>query len=138
MYCSNCGTQAVSDAEFCHKCGSQLSAESRASIAASSRRVFETCTVRAYRVEISYVPFKKATWRWFAEAMGPNGAYTVAASLPFKAIAGNENFGPMTASGQPPAESESARSQLLADLLKAGWEPIDAYGREYRRVLDHS
>ena len=97
--------------------------------------MFETCTVSVFIVANSFVPFKKRIWQWFAEGVGPDGSKTVATSRPFKALAGTENTGPLTASGNTPVESQEARADLIADLLKSDWEPIDASGREFRRVI---
>lgn len=138
MHCPNCGTQTVSNAKFCHVCASLLNTGLSVATSPSNIQVLETCTVRAFIVANSFVPFKKRTWQWFAEGLGPDGAYTVAVSSSFKAMGGTENTGPLTATGQSPAESEAARIQLVAELLRSGWEPIDAYGREYRRVVNQS
>jgi hypothetical protein len=139
MYCPSCGTQAVIAATICHQCGSRLNDVHVGQGYSSSRPMYETCRVSVFIVANSFlVPFRQRTWQWFAEGLGPDGAYTVATSRPFKALEGNENTGPLTASGKTPIESEEVRAHLIAELLRAGWEPLDANGREFRRAVEQT
>lgn len=134
IFCPECGSKPVLSAAYCHICGRQLDSEESRPAQLSDEPVFEICTVHAYVTRNSLVPFKKRTWQWFAEGLGPEGSYVVAASRAFVAVAGNQNTGPLTASGNPPIESEAARTDLISELLRKGWEPLDARGREFRRL----
>jgi hypothetical protein len=124
MYCANCGTKRTADAHYCQKCGTAFGS-TEAEPDHSTTPVFELCKLNAYIVKSTgdferlLNPFAKDSWCWIAETVGTGGKATIAESSEFR-----ERY----VAGAVPRnqEARAARDEIVAKLVRDGWEPIDA------------
>jgi hypothetical protein len=125
MLCSNCGTALNIDVNFCHKCGTSI--ENKGEV--SNETTYEICEIQVHlagsRSITQMFNLKQSNWVWIATAISPQGKRKVASSSEF------------TSRGEriPDDNYRVPRDELIAKLLKDGWEPIDTkyYGQTFKR-----
>src|SRR4051812_5093049 len=131
MFCTACGTELPDSAKFCMNCGRPLSTETAPN---TDPPRYEVC-------RIDYRTVSKGLGQiitFYAQAVGPNGAYDVAKMggvdcgwYPERYI--REPFGPRGKA------LERAVWQLSRLLTRRGWEPVGRgetwYSHEFRRKV---
>lgn len=122
-YCSNCGNATPSGARFCPVCG-----QSTAPPGPVQAR--EVCTIR---LAVDQPMIGATRYQFIAEAVGPNGAFTAAAT---------ESFKPGSY-GHDLIRDQVAQMQLdglISDLTADGWQPSglhdDWYAHQFQRALE--
>ncbi len=140
MKCSRCGTEIPDEANFCWQCGMPQHADAEP----QAGQDYETCQIRCSLVEDrqefsnwfqSHDWYHGAMFKFWAQAVGPDGEYVVGESPTFRA----EPVFP------PPADDRRARDvyhTFLMRLVEQGWEPLGVKGdmwfsQQLRRPIPH-
>lgn len=127
MFCSNCGTQVSSDANFCSKCGK--SQKQTANQEESSDTRWEICEIASeYRTgDVLWGLLGKNEYeRFIAMAIGHYGKYLEAASEWFPINPDDEHL------------TRRAHNNLIKILFQNGWEPVESstvvgFNNKFRR-----
>ena len=130
MDCAQCGARSIDSARYCQQCGAAFdSTEGEQSL--STNPDFELCQLNPYIVKNTGAferllnPFATDSWCWCAEIVAINGKETIAESSEFR-----ERY----MAGVVPSnhDARAARDELVAKLLREGWEPLDTHYKDQR------
>jgi len=125
MFCSGCGTQILNDANFCQKCGKQLSAST-----VRTGEHWESCEIDIVSVAKSGL-LTGGLAKWVARASGPNGNYFARESSVFIAYVGKKIEINLSHGSSCVQSLDILTSKLTSD----GWEYIGTKGEYWQQTF---
>ena len=114
MFCSNCRTQLPDEANFCWKCGKPQ----KQGVQVEEAK-YEICEIKVYHNSSLFNNY----FEFYAEAIGPKGAYVVGrtprfAYSPYRIEIGGGEY----------RKQYALVMALASELTQAGWEPVPTQG----------
>lgn len=110
MFCPNCGTQLLDEANFCWKCGKVQ----QGTTTTSNEPQYEHCRIEL--VEVGYRLLQGTFYRFDADAIGTKGPY----------VAGQSKEFIMSDKVQP-----AILDALIQHLVAGGWEAVETKGSQW-------
>ena len=125
MYCHVCGARLPEGASFCPGCGKPLQGQEQVVPVR-----FETCEIMG-RWKSGLVT---DSYHFEAEALGPHGPYIAARSREWKELAHTPRWKVLDSTHE---EANEIVKELISDLIKDGWEPMEERGTNWENFRFH-
>ena len=132
MFCSNCGTELLPSAKYCHECGQKIGEQNAAT---PVKYVTEVCRLDVFTSKPALLRIQNSTWAWSAIAIGPNGKYTIAQSREFQALTDPSGYPVLRR--QARKDWQETRTEMISKLVADGWQQTDNgdFSLNFQRVI---